>query len=95
MRAPRGRYTEDYEMPLHEKQPLQECAWRWAVRTSFDYTDGLPPLPPMNEVISDSLRWDPLDRRWGRGAHWPLILGVGTKRERTPMMRIKRNAHAK
>ena len=56
-------------------------------------TDHLPPLPPMNEVMADSLKWDPLGHRWGRGAHWPLILGVGHRRERTPAQKQKRAAH--
>jgi hypothetical protein len=50
-------------------------------------------LPPMNEVMADSLKWDPLGHRWGRGAHWPLILGVGHRRERTPAQKQKRAAH--
>ena len=36
--------------------------------------------------------------RWatdGRGAHWPLVLGVGHRRERTPIMRQQRHEKMK
>ena len=37
----------------------------------------------MNEVMADSLKWDPTGSRWGRNAHWPLIIGVGHLRFRS------------
>ena len=45
-------------------------------------TDSMPPLPAMNEVMADSLKWDPTGSRWGRAAHWPLIIEVGHLRFR-------------
>ena len=81
----------------HDKLNIKEVPWRCPQvgkgTQGFLGTDHLPPLPPMNEVMADSLKWDPLGHRWGRGAHWPLILGVGHRRERTPAQKQKRAAH--
>ena len=93
----KDRYNDDFELPKHDKLNIKEVPWRCPQAgkgtQGFPGTDHLPPLPPMNEVMADSLKWDPLGHRWGRGAHWPLILGVGHRRERTPAQKQKRAAH--
>ena len=95
----KDRYNDDFELPKHEKLNIKEVPWRCPQSgkgtQGFLGTDHLPPLPPMNEVMADSLKWDPLGHRWGRGAHWPLILGVGHRRERTPAHKQKRAAHSR
>jgi hypothetical protein len=82
----KDRYDDDFELPKHDKLNIKEVPWRCPQvakgTEGFLGTDHLPPLPPMNEVMADSLKWDPLGHRWGRGAHWPLILGFGHRRER-------------
>ena len=95
VRAPRNRYSGAYLMPEHEKEPIKDCEWRCPGAGNFQGTNRLQPLPPTSEIMADSIKWDPLGHRWGRGAHWPLVLGVGHRRERTPIMKQKRNEKMK
>ena len=39
--------------------------------------------PTAMEICADGTIWDPTGNAWGRGAHWPLFVNFGTKRERT------------
>ena len=91
VRAHQDRFSAVYNMPVHEKEPIAEQVWRCPGPGPFTITDMMEPLPPMNEVMADCTRWDPLGHRWGRGAHWPLVLGIGHRRDRTPAQRQKRN----
>lgn len=88
--APTDIYDEGYELPTQEKVPLGNEPWRLPGPGPYPATDHLPPMPRLNEALSDCLKWDPLGHRWGRGAHWPLIVGIGMKRERSEVMREKR-----
>jgi hypothetical protein len=91
VRAHQDRFSAVYNMPVHEKEPIAEQVWRCPGPGPFTITDMMEPLPPMNEVMADCTRWDPLGHRWGRGAHWPLVLGIGHRRDRTPAQRQNRN----
>ena len=76
-------------MPEHEKQNLALAPWRCPGDGPFPQSDDMPPLPPMNELMADSLKWGPLGARWGRAAHWPLMLGIGHKRDRNAATQIR------
>ena len=84
VQAHRHRYERTFQMPAHEKEEILDVAWRCPGTGPYPRTDNMPPLPPLNEVMADSLKWDPIGARWGRGAHWPLVLGIGHHRDRTP-----------
>ena len=73
-----------FELPEHEKEDIKDVAWRCPPVGQAFQTDTMPPLPAMNEVMAHSLKWDPTGSRWGRSAHWPLIIGVGNCRYRSP-----------
>ena len=44
----------------------------------------------MQEIVANAFWWDPYGARWGRGAHWPLIFGIGRARYRSKQMLEKR-----
>ena len=52
-------------------------------------TDESEPLPPCQEIIAKSRWWDTYGARWGRGAHWPIIAGIGPARHRSVELRRK------
>ena len=58
-------------------------------------TDELPELPPCKEMMATATFWDPYGARWGRGAHWPLLAIIGTRRTRTPLQKQKRRVRDK
>ena len=91
VRARPDRFSAVYKMPEHEKELIAERVWRCLGPGPFPVTDRMEPLPPMNEVMADCIRRDPIGHRWGRGAHWLLVLAVAHRRERTSAMRQKRN----
>ena len=84
VQAHKHRYELTFQMPAHDKEDILDVAWRCPGTGPYPRTDNMPPLPPLSEVMADSLKWDPIGARWGRGAHWPLVLGIGHNRERTP-----------
>ena len=73
VRTHRDRYKSDFEMLEHEKQDIATITWRCPSSGPYPETNNMPPLPPMNKVMADSLKLGPLGARWGRTAHWPLI----------------------
>ena len=96
-RAHKNRYAPDFDLPEHEKEYIKDIPWRCPPAGRVYQTDSMPPLPAMNEVMADSLKWDPTGSRWGRSAHWPLILGVGRLRFRSPAAKkeFPKSEHAK
>ncbi len=58
----------------------------------FFATAGFPFLPPVQEILAESDEWDPWGARWGRDAHWPLIVSVGLRRYRSEGMKHRRHA---
>ena len=91
MCANQDRCSAMYIMPEHEKEPIAERNWICLGPGPFPVADMPAPLPSMSEVMADSTKLDPLGHRWGRGAHWPLVVAVGHRRERTPATRQQRN----
>ena len=74
---------------------LDDIARTWlrkapAATPQMPKTDDFEPLPPCLEIVAKAIQWDPFGARWGRGAHWPLIFGIGRARYRSPQMRQKR-----
>ena len=65
--AYKDRYNDSFELPKHDKLNIKEVAWRCPQigkgAQGFHGTHHLPPLPPMNEVMADSLKRDPLGHR--------------------------------
>ena len=47
-------------------------------------------MPPVLEILSESIKWDPYGHLWGRGAHWPLFLSIGEERHRSKGMQMRR-----
>ena len=76
-------------MPAHDKEHILDIPWRCPGTGPFPRTDHMAPLPPSNESMADSLKWDLVGARWGRGAHWPLVLGIGHHRDRTAAQKVK------
>ena len=82
--AHKNRYNPTFRMPSHGKEDIIDVEWRCPGTGPYPRTDNMAQLPPLNEIMADSLKWDPIGARWGRGAHWPLVLGIGKHRDRTP-----------
>ncbi len=54
-------------------------------------TQSFEPLPAVQEILAESDSWDPWGARWGRDAHWPLLLSVGLRRYRSKEMKQRRH----
>ena len=76
VRARPDRFSAVYKMPEHEKELIAERVWRCPGPGPFPVTDRMEPLPPMNEVMADCIRRDPIGHRWG--TRRSLALGVGS-----------------
>ena len=68
--------TKDRQQNAREPAPALDASQfvetrRWSV------------WPAAMEFVADAGRWDPLGSIWGRGAHWPLFVSIGARRERT------------
>ena len=77
-------------MPAHDKDNIIDIEWRCPGTGPYPRTDNMAQLPPLNAIMADFLQWDPIGARWGRGAHWPLVVGIGKQRDRTPAQNTKR-----
>ena len=60
VRTHHDRFSALYIMPEHEKDPMAECKWRCLGTGPFTVSDMMAPLPPMNEVMADSTKLEPL-----------------------------------
>ena len=51
-------------------------------------------MPPVFEVLLETIKWDPNGHLWGRGAHWPLLVSIGDQRHRSKGMQMRREEAA-
>ena len=90
-----GRFETAFASPPKEQAEIATLRWRrppW--NHSFQLTDHLENAPPCNEVLSNSLLWDPLGNQWGRNGHWSLIATYGTTRYPSKGMEMRREVAA-
>ena len=77
------------------KCETKRCPWRCPNPDGdFSRTNHLPPMPPVLEILSQSIMWDPYGHLFGRGAHWPLLVCIGDERHRSKGMQMRREEAA-
>ena len=56
VQAHKHRYELTFLMPAHDKEDILHAPWRCPGTGPFPRTDNRPPLPPLKEVMADSLK---------------------------------------